>query len=102
MYKLEFYVPEEYVQGTTQALFAAGAGRIGLYECCCWVTEGIGQFRPLVGSTPFSGRQGQLEREREMKVELIFADELKSAVIAALLESHPYETPAYQVFPIDT
>jgi hypothetical protein len=97
MMKLEYYVPEESVASTTGALFAVGAGKIGNYDRCCWVTEGIGQFRPLAGSQPFCGRHGELEREQEMKVELVFSDELKAVVIAALCQSHPYETPAYQV-----
>jgi hypothetical protein len=101
MMKLEYYVSEESVESTIGALFAVGAGKFGNYDHCCWVTEGIGQFRPLAGSQPFCGRHGELERGREMKVELVFADELKAAVIAALRQSHPYETPAYQLIPCE-
>ena len=102
MYKMEFYVPEAYLQVTTEALFGAGAGKIGDYDRCCWVTEGMGQFRPLTGSEPFSGREGTLSRVPELKVELVFTDQCKSAVIAALHAAHPYETPAYQVFPFES
>lgn len=101
MMKLEYYVPEHSVSATTEALFRAGAGKIGNYDCCCWVTEGIGQFRPLAGSRPYAGRQGVLEREPEMKVEMVFADECQAAVVAALRQSHPYETPAYQMFAVE-
>jgi len=101
MMKLEYYVPEHSVKLTTEALFRAGAGNIGNYDRCCWVTEGIGQFRPLAGSQPYAGRQGELERAPEMKVEMVFADECKPAVVAALHESHPYETPAYQMFAVE-
>lgn len=97
MYKLEYYVPHSHVELTTQALFAAGAGQVGDYSQCCWVTEGIGQFKPAASATPFIGRQGELSRESEMKVELVFSRSLKSAVVAALIQSHPYETPAYQL-----
>lgn len=100
MMKLEYYVPEESLGATTEALFGAGAGTIGDYDCCCWVTEGRGQFRPLVGSQPFVGELGKVEQVPEYKVELVFEDELKTAVIAALRRSHPYETPAFQVFSV--
>lgn len=102
MFKLEYYVPRDHLEATLQALFAAGAGKIGDYDSCCWYTEGTGQFRPLAGSTPYSGSQGQVEREAEIKVEMVFLDEMRASVVAALHSSHPYETPAYQIFPFDT
>lgn len=97
MYKLEYYVPQSHVETTTQALFTAGAGQIGDYSECCWITEGVGQFRPSSAATPFIGQQGELTHEPEMKVELVLRRDLKTEVIAALKRSHPYETPAYQL-----
>jgi hypothetical protein len=102
VHKLEFYVPAEHVDTVNEALFAAGAGRIGEYDRCCWVTEGTGQFRPLEGSTPFIGRTGEVERVTEAKVEMVVADELLTAVVNALLAAHPYETPAYAVIRVET
>ncbi len=102
MYKLEYYVPHSHLENTTQALFAAGAGQIGDYAECCWVTEGVGQFRPSPQATPFIGQQGQLCHEPEMKVELVFTRALKQAVVAALKQSHPYETPAYQIIAVES
>ncbi|MEH6651256.1 MAG: NGG1p interacting factor NIF3 [Motiliproteus sp.] len=97
MLKLEYYVPKSHVQSTTQALFAAGAGQIGDYSECCWITEGVGQFRPASAANPFIGQLGELTHEPEMKVELILRRSLKADVIATLKRSHPYETPAYQL-----
>mgnify|MGYP003624384931 CR=1 FL=1 len=102
MYKLEYYVPRSHLEATQQALFAAGAGTIGNYSNCCWVTEGIGQFRPLQGATPFIGQQGKIQQEPEMKVELVFCRSLKLAIVAALKQSHPYETPAFQIITFET
>ena len=62
---------------------------------------GLGQFRPLDGSQPFIGEAGQVERVEEWKVELVVADELIVAVVAALKLSHPYETPAYEVWRLE-
>ncbi len=76
MYKICVYVPENSVEKVKSALFDAGAGRIGNYDSCCWQTEGIGQFRPLDGSQPAIGSQGEIERVKEVKLELVCADGL--------------------------
>ena len=59
---------------------------------------GQGQFRALDGSQPFIGQTGAVEYVGEWKVELVVADDLIQAVVAALKLSHPYETPAYEVW----
>ncbi len=98
MYKLAFFVPPSHVEQVKNALFAAGAGRIGAYDCCSWQVLGQGQFRPLDGSQPFIGQAGQIEQVEEWKVELVVADELVQQAVTALKHSHPYETPAYEVW----
>jgi len=98
MYKLAFFVPPSHVEQVKSALFAAGAGRIGAYDSCSWQVLGQGQFRPLDGSQPFIGQTGQIEQVEEWKVELVVADELIREAVAALKSSHPYETPAYEVW----
>ncbi|MGI9286142.1 MAG: NGG1p interacting factor NIF3, partial [Pseudomonadales bacterium] len=55
MFKLCFYVPGENLEAVKSAVFAAGAGRVGDYENCCWQVLGEGQFRPLEGSQPHIG-----------------------------------------------
>lgn len=99
MRKLEFYVPLDYAERVKNAVFAAGGGRIGDYDQCCWETEGVGQFRPLNGSRPFIGEAGGgVERVRELKIEMVCNDDKADAAVEALLEAHPYETPAYQLW----
>lgn len=100
MYKLAFFVPDSHVEVVKAAVFAAGGGRIGDYDHCAWQTLGQGQFRPLDGSQPFLGQTGQVEVVEEWKVELVVADELIVEVVGALKRSHPYETPAYEVWPL--
>lgn len=97
MYKLGFYVPESHLETVKQALFEAGAGRIGDYDNCCWQTLGQGQFRPLTGSNPWLGREGMVETVAEYRVELVCAADCIREVMAALRASHPYEEPAYDV-----
>ena len=98
MYKLSFFVPPSHVDVVKSAVFAAGAGRIGAYDHCSWQVLGQGQFRPLDGSQPFIGGTGEIEHVQEWKVELVVADGWIAQVVVALKQSHPYETPAYEVW----
>lgn len=102
MYKLCFYVPESHLEQVKQAVFRAGAGRIGDYECCCWQVKGQGQFRPLAGSSPFLGRQGEIEQVDEYRVELVCEDRLIGEVVTAMKAAHPYEEPAWDVLAMVT
>ena len=84
-----------------QALFDAGAGRIGNYDCCCWQTLGTGQFRPLENSQPAVGTLNQIESLSEIKLELVCDDALIKQAIDAMKKSHPYEEPAYHVWRLE-
>lgn len=97
MLSLVFYVPESHLSSVKNALFAAGAGKIGNYDCCAWQIKGDGQFRALKGSSPYLGKIGEIEHTVEWKVEMVFDNHLREKVLAALIASHPYETPAYFV-----
>lgn len=100
MYKLTVFVPEEALEQVKSALFAAGAGKIGNYEQCCWQVQGTGQFMPLVGSNPHIGTQDSLERVNEWRIEMVVATANIQKVIGALKQAHPYETPAYDVIEV--
>ncbi len=95
MYLVYVYVPESHLEELKGALFAAGGGRIGNYDSCSWQTAGEGQFRPLEGSDPYSGRKGEVSREREYRLELTVPGSRIREVLSALKEAHPYEEPAY-------
>lgn len=98
MFKLVFFVPESHVEVVKAAVFAAGAGKIGDYDCCAWQVLGQGQFRPLDGSTPFLGEQGKVERVEEYRVEMVCEDASINEAVAALKRAHPYEEPAFDVW----
>ena len=102
LYKIELYVPESHLAAVKTAMFEAGAGRVGNYDCCAWQTRGEGQFRPLDGSTPFLGNQGQIETVIEHKLEMVCEEQCLEAVIAALKRAHPYEEVAYTVIRTET
>lgn len=97
MYKVTFYVPETHLENVKKAMFSAGAGTIGNYEQCAWQVKGQGQFKALSGSNPFLGEIDKLEYVDEYRVEMVVENSKIKWVIQALKESHPYETPAFDV-----
>ena len=101
MYKIVFFVPDEYVESVKNALFSAGAGAIGNYDMCAWQVAGVGQFRPLEGSNAYIGCVGQLERVSEHRVEMVCRDECIKAALVALRTAHPYEEPAIDVWRLE-
>jgi len=101
MYKLTVYVPDSHLEPLKQALFAAGAGRLGDYAQCCWQVKGIGQFCALTSATPFIGQIDQLEQVEEWRVEMLLQEPDREAVIDALRKNHPYQTPAFDFVKVE-
>lgn len=96
--KLYTAVPVADNERVKSALFAAGAGKIGLYDQCSFQTSGTGTFRPLPGSNPVIGESGgPREQVEEYKLEVIFPIWRKKQILAALRQSHPYEEVAYEI-----
>ena len=102
LYKLSFYVPVSHLESVKSTLFAEGAGSYLDYDQCCWQVLGEGQYRPLAGSDAFLGTTGCLEKLTEYKVEILCSQENIKAVVASLLRIHPYQQPAYGIFPMLT
>ncbi len=99
-YKLVWFVPREALETTREAVFAAGAGRIGDYARCSWYTAGTGTFLAGEGADPSIGRIGTEERVSELRVETVVPAELARAVVAALRAAHPYEEVAVELYPL--
>ncbi|MGN6430542.1 MAG: hypothetical protein ACTHNB_07375 [Gaiellaceae bacterium] len=99
-YKLVWFVPEEALDASRDAVFAAGAGRIGDYERCSWYASGTGTFLGGEGTDPTLGERGREERVPELRVETLVPGDRVEAVVAALLEAHPYEEVAYDLYPL--
>jgi hypothetical protein len=96
--KLVVFVPESALEPLRDALFEAGAGRIGEYERCSWYTAGTGTFLGGEDADPSIGERGREERVQELRLETIFPAERQCEVVAALREAHPYEEPAFDVY----
>ena len=97
LHKIEFYIPEDHLETVKEAMFKAGAGRVGAYDSCAWQTLGQGQFRAKEDSHPFIGSKESIETVLEYKVEMVCEEKFLPEVIFALKDSHPYEEVAYSV-----
>lgn len=97
-YKLITFVPEDALETVREALFEAGAGSQGAYDRCAWQVSGEGSFRPLNGADPHVGRIGADEQVTEVRLEVLVNAKVLGQVIQALLNAHPYEEVAYDVF----
>ena len=98
--KLVWFVPEDALDATRTAVFDAGGGRIGEYERCSWYTVGTGTFLGGEETDPAIGERGRDERVPELRVETVVPEDRVGAAVAALRLAHPYEEPAYDVYPL--
>jgi hypothetical protein len=98
--KLVWFVPADALEATRDAVFRAGAGRIGDYARCSWYAAGTGTFIGSEGTDPAIGRIGQEERVAELRVETVVPEEQAAEVVAALIAAHPYEEVAYDLYPL--
>ena len=99
--KLVGFVPADDADLVRKALFAAGAGVIGEYEHCSWAVEGQGTFFGREGAEPTLGRAGRDEAVNELRLEVVFPRRLKRRVTGAYVAAHPYEEPAYDLYPVE-
>ncbi|MES2591958.1 MAG: Nif3-like dinuclear metal center hexameric protein [Bacteroidota bacterium] len=95
--KLVTFCPEEKADHVRAALFSAGAGNIGNYDECSFNVTGTGTFRAGKGSQPYVGEQGKQHQEKEVRIEMIFHQNIEGQVVGSLLEAHPYEEVAYDL-----
>jgi hypothetical protein len=93
-------VPADALDATRAAVFEAGGGRIGGYERCSWYTAGTGTFVGGEETDPAIGERGREEHVPELRVETVVPDELVEDAVEALRAAHPYEEPAYDVYPL--
>ncbi|WP_319500907.1 Nif3-like dinuclear metal center hexameric protein [uncultured Draconibacterium sp.] len=99
--KLVTFVPVDHANKVREAVFTAGAGQIGNYDSCSFNAHGQGTFRGSDTTNPFVGKKGEQHYENEIRVETIFPDYLQGKVINALVQAHPYEEVAYDIYSLD-
>ncbi|NIA07491.1 MAG: Nif3-like dinuclear metal center hexameric protein [Actinobacteria bacterium] len=103
-YKLVMFVPAEQAEMVGNAVFAAGAGRIGhqhRYSECSFCCGGVGSFHGDNSTSPAVGRSGRREYVQELRLETIVPAAEVPAVLTAMRTAHPYEEPAYDLIPLE-
>jgi dinuclear metal center YbgI/SA1388 family protein len=98
--KLVTFCPHEFAEKVRMSLFNEGAGHIGNYDCCSYNIHGQGTFRASDHAKPFVGEVNKLHFEDETRIEVIFPSFLEKEIIGALLDNHPYEEVAYDIYPL--
>lgn len=96
--KFVVFVPERATDAVATAMAEAGAGEIGNYRECSFRIEGTGTFHADEGARPTVGRSGELNREPEVRIEMIAPKNRRNAVAEAIVSAHPYEEPAFDVY----
>ena len=98
--KLVTFVPESHVEIVREALFNAGCGHIGNYDSCSYSVKGEGTFRAGEDTNPYCGKVGELHQETELRIETILPFFKKTVALKALINVHPYEEPAFDIYPL--
>ncbi|MHB0913205.1 MAG: Nif3-like dinuclear metal center hexameric protein [Armatimonadota bacterium] len=99
-YKLVTFVPGEAVDAVRDALAEVGAGAMGNYTRCSFQSPGTGTFMPMPGAEPYVGAVGELAKEPEFRLEVLVPQERLAKAVSAMVAAHPYEEPAYDVYPL--
>lgn len=100
LFKIVVFVPQEYEEKVADALAKEGAGHVGNYSHCTFRGKGIGTFMALEGTKPFIGKQGEIEKVQEIRLETIVPHNKLNSAIASMLAAHPYEEVAYDIIPL--
>ncbi|TNE55073.1 MAG: Nif3-like dinuclear metal center hexameric protein [Bacteroidetes bacterium] len=100
LHKLVVFVPKTHLKEVEQALFQAGAGRIGNYAECSFYSEGTGNFKPTGAASPFEGQLNERSSVEELRLEVLVDKYRIGAVLKALNNTHPYEEVAHEIYPI--
>lgn len=101
-YKIVVFVPVKDADKVAQAMHSKGAGCIGEYSDTSFRVQGEGRFTCGMSSNPAIGEPGSTECVDEMRLEMVVSGRNLSAVTRALLDAHPYEEPAFDVFKLES
>jgi dinuclear metal center YbgI/SA1388 family protein len=99
--KLVTYAPLKDAERVREALFEAGAGKIGNYDLCSFNLSGTGTFRPNEGANPHVGEKNLMHEEAEIRIEVLFESHLEDEILDSLRKSHKYEEIAYYIYALE-
>lgn len=98
--KIQVYCPKDAVDEVRLAVGQAGAGGIGNYAYCAFVSAGTGYFLPLEGANPTIGQSGKIEQVAEMRIDFLCHRDQVRSVVQVMIDAHPYEEVAYEIVPM--
>jgi len=101
LYRIEIFVPTNFAEKLASAMFEAGAGNIGNYDSCSFISDGKGSFKANENAQPFVGTIGEIHKENESKIEVICPKNKLYSVVAAIQHTHPYEEPVIDIIPLE-
>lgn len=96
--KIQTYCPKDAADNVRLSIGKAGGGAIGNYAYCAFLTSGHGYFLPMKGSNPAIGKQGEIKKVEEVKIEFVCEQDKVKKVIDAIKKAHPYEEVPIDVF----
>jgi dinuclear metal center YbgI/SA1388 family protein len=99
--RLITFAPVDQAERVRQAVFDAGAGHIGNYSECSFNSNGTGTFKAEQGADPYVGEIGNRHEENETKIEIVYPFFIEQQIVKALVNNHPYEEVAYDIFTMD-
>lgn len=100
-FKIEVFIPEDFVNNLRIALNEIGALTVGgNYDNCMAISEVTGSWRPLNGANPFNGNIGEICFAKEYKVEFCCKEIFLKKTISTIKKVHPYEVPVINIIPI--
>ncbi len=99
--RLITFAPVDKAEEVRQAIFNAGAGHIGQYSECSFNSQGTGTFKAEEGADPYVGEIGKRHEEQETKIEIVYPAYLELQIVKALVDNHPYEEVAYDIFTME-
>jgi hypothetical protein len=99
-YKIEVFIPPDFVELLRDELAKIGVGRIGYYDHCISVMQVRGYWRPLSGANPYAGTVGEIASGEEAKVEVNLLEAQVTAALKVIRRVHPYEEPVINVIPL--
>jgi len=100
-FKVVVFVPKENAQEIIEAFDKGGAGKIGNYSKCTFRASGTGTFLPGNETNPYIGEKGKLEEVEEFRIESIVPKSSLNKLVNKIIEAHPYEEVAYDVYPLE-
>lgn len=103
MYKIFVFAPRDrkIIRSIIDAASKAGAGKIGKYNKCAFIAEGIGTWEAEKGAHPAFGEVGKIANIKEVKIEMWCLDDSIKYVIDAIKKVHPYEEVVTDVFKME-